>query len=102
MSDNIFVKDMAEVLDYVYDFSQVLEPNEMITSQTLTESTTNIVIEADSITEFNKSSTVVLSSGITADVYIIACEITTDKQLSAAPLLFRKYKRRININVLDK
>ncbi len=102
MSDNIFIKDMAEVLDYVYDFSSVLEPAENITNQILTEDSGNITIDADSITELNKSSTVVLSSGIKADRYIIACEITTDKQLSVTPLLFRIYKRRIIINVLDK
>ncbi len=97
----IFHKDPSEVLDYVLDFSQYLDANELITNHLFTETTGNIALPSSSIIEAGKATQIILSGGILSNQFLINCNITTDKRISTTPSLFRIVDRFITIQVLD-
>lgn len=71
-----FVKRPAEVLDYVFDWSDWLQSGETISSRSVTVSPVGgIAIDSTSLT--TSAVTVWLSGGVDGGKYYVICHITT-------------------------
>lgn len=85
-------KDPQEVLDYTYDFTDLLATGEKITSiaaVTIDQTTVPPLVEDSSgiVTPANKQVTVFLSGGLECNQYLVSVRVVTD---AATPRTFER------------
>jgi hypothetical protein len=97
-----FLKDPADVLDYVFDYkaltngrgrSDWLETAETLSTKTVTADT-GITVDSSTLTDTNTSVTVFISGGTASKDYEIFCTVTTS--------LGRTKKKTIMVKVDDQ
>lgn len=73
------VKDPGERLDYLYDFTELLESAETLTvlNSTVVEPSGEMTVDASAIVAASKKVQVILSGGVAGRDYVVSVNVTT-------------------------